>query len=236
MTDIVKTAAYAASKSLGPYGSGIKRSHLSEVLAAMLGYRTFSALAMEEKDSELEFHLDDAELLVLNQAMAEQRALELRISSLREAMQACLGALMAAAESKSIAVYVGAEDFWNSYARPRLASAISSSREVMSAMSETNADFNDDPELQDWMPSLADLWTATDMWSISAEARMEGEHDFRNELDFMGDTLECDAELFFEKAGRAGLRFAHSRCGATVDDSWHLEGFYDEEDETELGL
>jgi len=52
----------------------------------------------------------------------------------------------------------------------------------------------------------------------------------------MGDTLDCHGELFFEKAGRAGLRFTDSRCGAVVDDSWRLEGFYDEDDEAELGL
>src|SRR3546814_1085340 len=67
-------AADAASKSLAAQGLSAKRSHLSEIIAALLGYRTLAALTAEELDPGLNYHLDDAEFIVLNQPMGIERA------------------------------------------------------------------------------------------------------------------------------------------------------------------
>ena len=77
MSTHVRSAAYAASQALAAQGLAVKRSHLSEIIAALLGYRTHAALAVEEADVSLDYHLDDAEVLVLNQPMGEARAEQL---------------------------------------------------------------------------------------------------------------------------------------------------------------
>lgn len=56
--------------------AGIKEGHakLQEVLAALLGYHTYSALKHEEDNQELEHHLSDAEFIILHQELGESRA------------------------------------------------------------------------------------------------------------------------------------------------------------------
>src|SRR3546814_3932031 len=54
MATFLAPAAYAASKSLAAQGLSAKRSHLSEIIAALLGYRTLAALTAEELDPRSE--------------------------------------------------------------------------------------------------------------------------------------------------------------------------------------
>lgn len=56
MATFLAPAAYAASKSLAAQGLSAKRSHLSEIIAALLGYRTLAALTAEELDPGLNYH------------------------------------------------------------------------------------------------------------------------------------------------------------------------------------
>lgn len=58
-------------------GLPVKRSHLFEVIAALLGYCSYAALTIEEADATKVLHLDDAEIIVLNQALGLERAVGL---------------------------------------------------------------------------------------------------------------------------------------------------------------
>src|SRR3546814_16190031 len=78
MATFVSPAAYAASQTLAAQGLPVKRSHLSEVIAALLGYHSYAALTVEEADATKVLHLDDAEIIVLNQALGLERANGLR--------------------------------------------------------------------------------------------------------------------------------------------------------------
>jgi hypothetical protein len=71
----------------------IKRSHLAEILAAMLGYQNYAALVVEEGDGSLDHHLDDAHMLVLNQPAAMRRAESLGLGAIPGLIQACLSAV-----------------------------------------------------------------------------------------------------------------------------------------------
>ena len=226
MTTIVSTAAYAAAKALAPAGHIPKRSHLSEVMAAMLGYQTYAALVVEERDASLPHHLGDAELLVLNPPAGELRARKLGVGDVSSVIQACIVALKASVGD--IQVYRGLDDFYDSYGRDALAEAVSSSEEVASAMAETNAYFGDDPELPDETPPTENLWEARAGWSIEARGKMHGEHDADGDRMFAGDTLNCYGKLSFVKAGRAGLISADSEGYAGVDDSIRNQDHDDE--------
>lgn len=225
MTTLVSSAAYAVTKFIASSGHTIKRSHISEVLAAMLGYQTYAALVVDESDDQLDYHLDDAEMLVLNQAAAEQRANSLGISAVPLVIQACVSELQSATTTP---VYEDLDHFYDSYGREALIDTISSSDDVSAAMSETNAYFDSDPELPEETPTTTDLWSEREQWSIEARGEMQGSHDVDSDRMFAGDTLNCFAKLTFTKAGRAGLILTDSEGYGGVDDSWQVADRDDE--------
>lgn len=232
MSNYASSAAYAASQALSAQGLTVKRSHLSEVIAALLGYRTHAALVVEEADSSLDYHLDDAEIIVLNQPMGEARVVELGLPVAGIAASvvttACIDALKANAGSES--VYVGVDDFYDSYARQAMAETIYDDDDVAGAMAESNASFPDEPEMDVECPSTADLWAAVDEWTIEADGVMTGEYDPEGDRMFNGDTLNCRGRLLYRKAGRAGLVLLEGSGMAGADDSWRD---LDREDELE---
>lgn len=227
MTKIVSAAAFAASKALALSGHAAKRSHVSEAIAALLGYSTYAALAVEEQDDTLAQHLDDAEFLVLDRAAAERRANALGLTDIAAVLDACAEAIKDSVGARAL-VYDSVDDFYDSYCREALAEAISSSDDVSAAMSETNAYFGDDPELPDATPETANLWSAKTEWSIEASGDMHGSHDLESDRMFTGDTLSCRGRLTFAKAGRAGLISTDSEGYAGVDDSWQTQDRDDE--------
>lgn len=232
MSNYVRTAAYAASQALSAQGLTVKRSHLSEVIAALLGYRTHAALTVEEADLNLDYHLDDAEVYVLNLPMGEARVEQLGLAATgmkpSAVTTACIDALKASAGSTS--VYVGVADFYDSHARQALAEAIYDDDDVAGAMAESNATFPDEPEMDIECPSTEDLWAAVDEWAIEAEGFMAGEYDLEGDRMFNGDTLNCRGRLLYSKAGRAGLVLIEASGMAGTDDSWRD---LDREDELE---
>lgn len=134
---------------LAAQGLTVKRSHLSEVIAALLGYRTHAALSVEEADPKLDYHLEDAEILVLNLPMGERRAAELGLAAAGAAPSAvttaCVEALKASAGSTD--VYVSVADFYDLHARQALAETIYNADDVAGAMAESNASFPDEPDM-----------------------------------------------------------------------------------------
>lgn len=221
MSTYVRSASYAASQALAAQGLTVKRSHLSEVVAALLGYRTYAALAVEEANAKLDYHLNDAEIIVLNLTMGAERILELGLeagSAPSRVVPACIAALKASADQAG--VYEGVADFYDSYAREALADAIYNSDELAGAMADSNASYPDEPEMDLECLATADLWAATDDWTIEADGTMTGEYDPEGDRMFNGDTLNCRGSLTYRKAGRAGLVFVESGGTGGADDSW----------------
>lgn len=231
MTTIVRAAAYAASKALAFLRPAVSRSHLSEIVAALLGYKTLGALTSEEADSSLAYHLDDAEMLVLDHASGSLRALELRLGippeSIPSVVTVCVDAVRTSAAPTR--VFAGVDDFYDSYGREALAETIFSSDEVSGAMGECNASFPSEPRMPIETPSTTNLWAAKTEWLIEANGDMEGEYDPEGDRMFNGNAMNCRGKLLFAKAGRAGLIATDSEAFGGIDTSWRDQDHEDEE-------
>lgn len=66
MANFLSHAAAQARCSLGQSKIDVKHSWLLEIFAACLGYETLAALTSEQTDESLQYHVGDAEILVLN--------------------------------------------------------------------------------------------------------------------------------------------------------------------------
>lgn len=229
MSNYVRSAVYAASRALAAQGLTVKRSHLSEVVAALLGYRTYAALAMDEADATREYHLDAAEIYVLNVSLGTSRSAELGLqggAAASAVVPACIAALKA--DSAQAGVYESVANFYDSHARGALAQAIYDSEDVSGAMAESNASYPNEPEMEVACPATSDLWTARDEWTIEAGGDMTGEYDPEGDRMFNGDTLNCRGWLTYRKAGRAGLVFAEAGGTGGADDGWRDRDYEDE--------
>ncbi|TAL75097.1 MAG: hypothetical protein EPN76_15415 [Burkholderiaceae bacterium] len=230
MATFVSPAAYAASQTLAAQGLPVKRSHISEVIAALLGYRSYAALMVEEADAAKVLHLDDAEIIVLTQALGLERAASLGLQG-PPTIAACVAALKATASNDDTQVFDGLVEFYDLHARQELVEAIAFDDAVAGVMAGSNATYPGDPEIDDECPPTLDLWGAVDDWRIEADGKMVGEYDPEGDRMFNGDTLHCLGWLHYLKAGRAGLVFSESGAGATSDDSWR-----DDEDYGDLSV
>ncbi len=219
MTTLVSSAAYAAAKILAPLGPTSTRSQLSEVIAALLGYQTYAALSIEEANASLPHHLDDAEILVLDKPAAAKRAAAIGISNIPTVVQACIDAIRGTVEP-AVSVFVGVDEFYDTYARGRLVQVAISSDEVSGASADSNAIFDDDPEFQDETPATDNLWQAQTVWTIEAYGDWVGSYDPDSDRMSNGDTLHCSAKLSYNKAGRSGLIESNNEAYAHRDDSW----------------
>lgn len=226
MSNYARSAVYAASQALAAQGLTVKRSHLTEVVAALLGYRTHAALTADEADSTREYHLDDAEIYVLNVALGRARTVELGLQNGPVVVQACTAVLKAGAGQAG--VYESVADFYDSHAREALAQAIYDSDDVADAMADSNASFPNEPEMEDACPATSDLWAARDEWTIEAAGALTGEYDPEGDRMFNGDTLNCRGWLTYRKAGRAGLMFDEAGGSGVADDSWRDQDHEDE--------
>ena len=222
MSNLVRSGAYAACQDLAAQGHKVKRSHLSEIIAALLGYRTHAALSVEQADTKLDYHLDDAEIFVLNLTMSERRAAELGLTA-SVVVPACVQALKASAGST--AVYASMADFYDSHARQALAEAIYNAEDVAGAMAESNASFLDEPYMDIECPPTPPLWAAVDEWTIEAGGVLTGEYDPQDDRMFNGDTLNCRGWLTYRKAGRAGLVLTDDGGIGAADDGWRDPNF-----------
>lgn len=220
MANIVSSAAHAATQTLAQHEPAPKRSHLIEIIAALLGYRTYAALTAENADPTLELHLEDAEILVLDHDAGIVRARQLITdeTAIDTVVTACAEALRLPGARYEL--FVGIEDFYDSHAREALADTIYNSDEVAAAMSESNASFPNEPWMDVECPKTEDLWSANGEWTISAQGVMKGKYDPDGDRMFNGDTLNCSGALTYRKAGRAGLVFSDSDGTGGADDRW----------------
>lgn len=218
MADFLTPASFQARKFLAQQGHTVQHQPVLEVLAALLGYKSFAALKVEEGLPGQDYYLDDAELLVLNEPEGLTRAQSLTLPA-DQVVPRCINALKALCP---VPVFVGVQDFYDLHAQEALAGAIYDSDDVAGAMADTGASYEDDPEMDgEWKAD--DLWHSQQSWSIEDGGTLSG--DPVGERIFAGDTLLCHGALIYAKAGRAGLVLIDTTGGASVDDSWRDQGW-----------
>jgi len=222
---MIAKAAFAATQISKARGfSPFRRSHLSEVLAGLLGYRTLAAFQAEESDASADYHLDDAEHLVLNLPLAMARATRLALED--SIVPLCIEALKSVVTAN---VFEGVDDFYDSFAREQLEDGIASADDTATAMAECNANFYETPELSIETPATQDLWTSRDEWTLEAFGTISGNYDAEGDRMYNGSSLNCGGRLVFQKAGRAGLVLIDFDGGAAVDDSWRDQDYENEQ-------
>lgn len=215
----LSAAAYAASQDLKNQGLNLPRSHISEIMATLLGYGSLAALHIENADTTLDYHLKDAELLVLNLPAGHQRAVTLNHTE--AVVGSCVEAIAAHA---GVPVFKDVEDFYYGHAYEALVWVIADGEDVASAMADSNASYPDDPDLGEWEAS-GDLWTSPTDWTIEVSGTWTGEYDPEGDRMFNGDTLDVRGKLIYVKAGRAGLIRMDQEDGASPVDDWRDENY-----------
>lgn len=92
MTRLFENAVEHSSAVLASAKVGVTYFAIREIVAAYLGYESSQLLEKEQRNSDAHFDLDDAQLLILNDGMASERALEL--CNDRENWEFCMDACM----------------------------------------------------------------------------------------------------------------------------------------------
>lgn len=218
MATFVSAAAYAASKTLAAQGVAIPRSHLSEVIAALLGYGTLAALQAEGTPGH--HPLDAAELFVLNEEAGRRRAADLCSPQQdpEAILSACVDGLRSAAAPRP--VVLGVEGLVADHLGPE----ITESDELADVMAESNASYPDALEVGEGPTVSGDLWSSPTNWTISLTGKLGGEYDPEGDRMFNGDTIMVSAWVKYAKSGRAGLVKIDEAIVAGADqDGWRDE-------------
>ncbi|WP_122456436.1 hypothetical protein [Pseudomonas viridiflava] len=192
MADFIKVAAAGAKQSLSTQSIEIRHSVLIEVVAALLGYHTFAALNAEELDQSLDRHLDDAQVLILNEKLGLKRSTQLCQSAVTVFAE-CVAALD---RSVPILVFLTVEEYCASLGRLAVQAVLATNptaanlaRPKRSAGTIAVGSFRfTDP-----------LWSARTSWTL--EADITGRY---NEGVDLAESPSA-VTLEFQKAGRAGL-------------------------------
>lgn len=217
MNAAIKSICYKISQHPEVQNLSLKRSQLHEVVAAFLGYKSHAAMVREDKNSEQDFALSEAEFIILNVAQGSSRAENFGMSE--TSIDRCI------AELKSgflVDVFDSLEDFYDDKQvgfLEQIQDGIFSS----DAIANSNAEFDYLPHLEQKLIFSGDLWKSTHDWSIEDTGTMEGEYNIESDRLFNGNRLDVKAKFAFAKAGRAGLIFLsdESHCDIRSNDDWY---------------
>ncbi len=214
MPEILRRARHRASKVLPTQGLSAKASHVGEIMAALLGYRTYAALTQEYSDPSVRLVLEDAQVLVLNKPAGLARAqsvLDVLNNAQQQAVVTCC--IDSLTECADRAVFVGLDDLYDSWLREAIAQAIYDAEEVIQS-----AHVFAWPQLPHETPITVDLWTSSQEWKIEAIGTMsemsDGDDDNEPVRLSPTATVAVRGGFFFQKAGRAGL--VVQNCGGSL--------------------
>ena len=203
MTDFVKTAAFAAKKSLALKGIKVQHGIALEIVAAFLGYRTYAALVVEEGNESKKYHLADAEVIVLDYDGGITRLTELEVMQ-AFIVQDFIDALVECRDG----VFPGLSDFLDDYITRELQDAILSHETVIEAVEHATGSEPFSVELDEHWSFSEQLWTADEIWEVSCSGSVQGLAEWgcadpdNDEVEEVG----CSGWVALAKAGRAGLR------------------------------
>ena len=211
MTDFVKTAAFAAKKSLALKGIKVQHGVALEIVAAFLGYRTYAALVADLSSQSLKYHLADAEVIVLDLEGGGTRLVQLELLQ-AFIIQDFIDAIVDSRDS----VYPCLPDFFDSYAQCELDDVILSNEDVFEAVERATGSEPFSVEVDERWSFSDPLWTSVDTWEISCIGTVDGLAERASpDNDSEAGEVRCSGWIEFAKAGRAGLRFQRSG-GKTV--------------------
>ncbi|EKT4460455.1 hypothetical protein G7009_05790 [Pseudomonas capeferrum] len=206
MTDFIKSAAFAAKKSLTLKGIKVQHGVALEIVAAFLGYRTYAALVIEEGNASLKYHLSDAEIIVLDYEGGVSRLIELDLLQ-AFIVQDFIDAIVACRDG----VFPDLSDFLNDYCDRQLQDVILSDADVIGMVEQATGSEPFSVELDGGWRRLDELWTAVNTWQLSCYGTVDGLAD-RPSADNDGEAVDvrCRGWMHFAKAGRAGLLLERS--------------------------
>ncbi|EKK3980571.1 hypothetical protein PU707_002855 [Cronobacter sakazakii] len=220
MNAAIQSICYNISQYPEVRNNSLKRSHLHEVVAALLGYASHAALIQEGKESSQEYEFSDAEFVVLNLPMGAERAVKFFLTD--EIFQICV---LEVKSGMPVPVFESVEDFYDDYLREFLEKFIYDGAEETGDMADCNASFYDYPDMDEDYSISGDLWTALNEWSLEDTGTLSGEYDPEGHRMYNGHTFNVKGKLKFAKAGRAGLIFLEDESGffLSLDESWRDE-------------
>ncbi|MFB4749777.1 hypothetical protein [Enterobacter bugandensis] len=217
MNAAIQSICYNISQHPEVSNTTLKRSHLHEVIAALLGYASHAALIQEGKEASQEYEFSDAEFVVLNLPMGTERASKFLLTN--EIFRICVLELKS---GMPVPVFESVEDFYDDKVRELLEEAIYQEAGESGAMDESNAYFDYLPDMDYKLETSGNLWTSVDEWSIADTGTLSGEYDPEGDRMYNGHTLNVKGKFIFAKAGRAGLVLLDdsTECFIWPDESW----------------
>ncbi|MDN4358018.1 hypothetical protein OA801_06765 [Citrobacter portucalensis] len=223
MNAAIQSICYNISQHPEIRNTSLKRSHVHEVVSALLGYASHAALTQESKKSQddkkplYEFSLSEAEYIVLNLPQGLERALKFGVSD--DAFRIFISELKSGLSAK---VSESVDDFYDDHIREILAEEINQHALDSGEMAESNAYFDYLPDMDYKLETSGNLWTSVDEWSIADTGTLSGEYDPEGDRMYNGHTLNVKGKFIFAKAGRAGLVLLDdsTECFIWPDESW----------------
>jgi hypothetical protein len=204
MANILTHTTRHAKAALQAAGIEVKHCVLQEVLAGFLGYHTYRAFKHEQDDQEFEYHLTDAEFIIVNQALGETRAAEI-CKSVNEVTSQCIVALQ---EYLAVKVLPSVDAFLEIYGMKAVAAALANSTgntlqlatdwRRRYKLKETGRFYFDQP-----------VWEAQTVWNVRGEITLESDAP-------EGEHQTIKVWLTYVKAGRAGLILSRANLDATI--------------------
>lgn len=193
MANILTHAARHAKAALLAAGIELGHAKIQEVLAALLGYHTYSALKQEEDDQELEHHLSDAEFVILHQELGVCRAAD--VSELPgEVVPRCIAALE---ECLAVRVLPNTDAYLE---RHGTAAAVAALTNLSTQGLHLGADWSSSvkPSTGLRFSVQQPVWESRHLWHVHAHVSLQS-------IAPVAEPLKIDVVLLYAKAGRSGL-------------------------------
>ena len=144
MNAAIQSICYNISQHPEVSNTTLKRSHLHEVIAALLGYASHAALIQEVKEASREYEFSDAEFVVLNLPMGTERAKKFLLTD--EIFRICVLELKS---GMPLPVFESVRDFYDDYLREFLEKFIYDGAEETGEMADCNASFYYYPDMDE---------------------------------------------------------------------------------------
>ena len=219
----LSSLAYQVHTSLRQSSPSVKRTHVQEVISALLGFQTYAAYHVQGSPGFDE--LANAEHVILQAELAVQRAtgLGLSASDAELLVDETTRQMKAASPASGPRVHASTDDFNDDFLRPYMEAEALDSGEVSSEMASTNA-YLSEVSVEDIVPDC-EILDARDAWSLVGTGVVDMDQD--PEKPFSGDTVNITVHVVFDLVGRIGLIRADTEVSASLADSWYDDG-YDE--------
>jgi predicted nucleic acid-binding protein len=198
------------------------RSHVTEMVASSLGYGSYAAL---QTDQDVDHFLDDIEYVLCNLDILEFR-INKGVVTAKEA-DGFIAALVL--EHDGPAWHLNEDAFFDDI-EARLEDYIDNhlflSDEVSAAFADTNvAQYDVVDDLEFARPPPSELYGDSSSITITATARITGEHHPDSERPFAGDTVLVTVTDTYDRITPRSFTLANRTVTATKGDSYHDHDF-----------